>query len=137
MATPATIVDGTTVFNAANANKFISSDGTAIQVKMWHARIRFDGVNTVVEPTFDSAGFTTAGLTFQSGPTEVDATLSGFTNPPIITVTPQGSTAYTVKLIAVTNVLATFGFFDINTGAKIATGTEDSNMDFHVQAIGF
>ena len=137
MSTPITIIDGTTPFDAASVNKFISSDGLAVSVKMFHARIFFDAVNLVVSSAIDSAGILTADTAFVGGTTTVNITLAGYTNPPVVLCTPFGDASYTTKPTAVTNVLASINFFNIDTGAKIVTGVLDVNMDFMVTTIGF
>lgn len=137
MATPIVIVDSTTEVNAAAANLFMLADGTTLNVKQWWGRVRYNGSALVVEPTISHASdLDTGSLSFDSGNTEVDITLSGFTNPPSIQLTAHGATAYYPKVLALTNVLLTVGFFDIDTGAKIATGSLDTDMDFHVQMTG-
>ena len=136
MATPAYTINGTSDVSAATLNRAVISDGTKTDVKSWHARIRYNGSSNVVESSIDSAGFTTGAVAFDATDTEFDITLSGFTNPPVILLTSFGATAYEVKVIGVTNVLANIGFFDIDTGAKIATGTEDTDMDLMIWAIG-
>lgn len=135
MATPVIVTDGDTVFNAANMNKFLSSDGTATSVKLWHARARYNGSSTVIESSVDSAGF--SGIAFNSGDTTFDLTLSGFTNPPVAVMTAQGSTSYYPKVESVTNTLLKVSFHNISTGAKIVTGVADTDMDFHIMAVGF
>ena len=136
MATPVTTVDGTTVYNAANMNKYLTSDGTKTTVKVWHARVRYNGVSLVVESTVDSAGITSGALAFNAGTTAIEITLSGFTNPPVAVLTPTTATAYTVKPTGMSNVLATIQFFDIDTGAQIVTGALDTDMDFQIMIIG-
>lgn len=140
MATPKGVTDGSaaSAYEESVINRFLLSDGAAIQVKVWHARIRYNGSAQVVEPAYDSAGFTTGALAFDAGNTEFDITLSGFTNPPIAILTPVGgATVYYPKVIATTNVLLSVAFFDVDTGAKIGTGSLDSDMDFNCILIGF
>ena len=138
MATPATMVDGTTPLNAANLNKYLASDGTKIQVKVYHARIRYNGSSFVVESANDSAGIVTANLTFVGGSTTLEIAISGFTNPPSVQVTPNLiNTAYNVKAKGTSNVKVEVGFYAIANGARITTGTGDTNMDFHILIIGF
>lgn len=136
MATPAFVTDGSTEFNGANMNKAIISDGTKTQVKMWHARVRYNGAQLVVESSVDSGGLVTADLTFNGGNTQVEMTLAGWTNPPVVVVTPFGDTAYTTKITSISNVQAIARFYDIDTGAQIVTGVLDSNMDFNVIIMG-
>lgn len=136
MATPVTTVDGTTVFSAANMNKYITADGTKTTIKVWHGRVRYNGVSLVVESTVDFGGLTSGALAFNGGSTQVEATLAGFTNPPVVLLTPTNATSYTVKPTTVSNVLAAIQFFDIDTGAQIVTGVLDTDMDFQILIIG-
>jgi hypothetical protein len=135
MATPETTVDGTTVFRAADMNKYLTADGSKLAAKMWWARIFYNGVSTVIDGTMDTSGIVTA--VFNGGNTEVDVTLAGFTNTPQVIVVPTlVSSAYYVKPVTITNVLASIAFYDIDTGAKIVTGVEDTDMSFTIQVMG-
>lgn len=138
MATPVGITDGQAAdaYQASVINRFVLSDGTKTEIKMWHARVRYNGSALVVEAAIDSAGITTGGLAFDAGNTEVDITLSGFTNPPVAVLTPYLIAAYYPKILVTTNVLLTVAFVNISTGVKIATGVLDANMDFNVILIG-
>lgn len=136
MATPVTTVDGTTVFNAANMNKYLTSDGTKTTIKVWHGRIRYNGASLVVESTVDFAGVTSGALAFNGGSTSIDITLSGFTNPPVVQCTPTNLTSYPTRPTTVTNVLCTLQFLDVGTGAQIVTGVLDTDMDFQITIIG-
>jgi len=135
MASPITTVDGTTFFRAADMNKYLTADGTKLESKTWWARIFYNGVLTGVDGTTDSSGIT--AVAFNGGNTEVDVTLSGFTNTPVVLVNPTNvDTAYVVKPKTITNVLASIAFYDIATGAKIVTGVEDTDMSFNICVIG-
>ena len=136
MATPLLVVDGVDEFEAVVSNKALSSDGVKLGVKTWHARIRFDGVSFVVEGTTDSAGITGGGISFNGGTTQLEITLSGFTNAPVVMLTSVGTPAYNVKVVTTTNVLTAIRFYDIASGAEIVTGVGDINMDFNVYIIG-
>ena len=136
MATPLLVTDGTTEFNQAQLNRALMSDGTALSVKTHHARVRHTGAVTEVVSSTDSAGLVTANIVFDAGDTEFDITISGFTNPPSVQLTPHGTSAYTVKMVANSNVLINVGFYNIDTGVKIATGVGDTDMDFHIFIIG-
>lgn len=136
MATPALVTDGSDIFQASVMNRAINGDGTVTGIKCWHGRVLFDGANSVVEPTFSSAGLATPGVAFVSGSTEWQFTLSGFTLPPVIIMTPFGDTAYYAKVLTTSNVLATIAFYDVDTGAKIITMAEDTDMDQNVIIMG-
>lgn len=135
MATPVMVTDGVDDFEAAVANKAIQSDGTKTTVKMYHARINWDGANPQVVGAVDSSGVVTGDLTFDGGPTEFTITIAGFTNPPVVTMSPSTTGAYNVKLSLQSNVLLRVAFFDA-AGAQIATGVGDNNMDFNIMIIG-
>lgn len=136
MATPKVVTDGTTVWEEAELNKFLSSDGTKIQVKTYHGRIRYNGASLEISGSIDSAGMVSANLAFNAGATAIELTIAGFTNAPAIQTTKSLLTSYETVPSTVTNTLITFQFLD-NAGAQIVTGAEDTNMDFHVFIIGF
>jgi len=135
MATPITTVNGTTPFRAEDMNKYMTADGTKLESKMWWARVFYNGASTVVDGGTDSSGIT--AVAFQAGPTEIDVTLAGFVNVPVVLLQPTiVSSAYYVKPVVVSNVLVSVAFYDISTGAKIVTGTEDTDMSFNICVIG-
>jgi len=136
MATPKIVTDGVDEFEEAVVNKYVSSDGTALQVKIWHGNIHYTGSATQLKTGVSAAGLTNGGIAFDGGDTAVDITLSGFTNPPVVVANAFGATSYYPKAIVVTNVLATIAFYDIDTGAAIVTGIEDTDMDFNIMIIG-
>lgn len=137
MASPKLVTDGVSEWEEAVANRALMSDGTKIEVKVWHGRLYYSGADTIVHASVDFAGVTSAAVVFNAGDTTFDITLSGFTNPPAIILTKSTPSAYEPHLFTTpTNVLARVGFSNIDTGAAIATGTEDADMDFNILIIG-
>ena len=66
---------------------------------------------------------------------ELEITLSGYDNPPVVLATPVAvDSAYAVKAHASSATKAVVRFYNIDTGAKITT--EDANMDCNVLVIG-
>lgn len=137
MATPKLVTDGSTEFEEAEMNRALMSDGTKIQVKTWHGRLHYDGADVVVDSGVDSAGVTSGAVVFNGANTAFDITLSGFTNPPVCVFGKGSASAYEPFIISRTNVLLRIGFANIDTGAQIVTGTEDTDMDFDIIIIGF
>jgi hypothetical protein len=135
MSTPKVITDGTTELNEAALNKFIcAGEANKSQVKCWYGRVRFTGSTWEVVSTSDSAGLTTGALAWASS--QLQITLSGWTNPPLIVATPvaDDDANYTVKAYASSNVLAVVRFYNIDTGALITT--QAATMDFNVLILG-
>lgn len=137
MATPKFVIAGTTGYSEANMNKALMSDGTKIQVKAYHAHIRFDGANFIVDSADDSAGIVSGDLTFDITADELRITLAGFTNLPIAMVSPHnGNAFYNVKAGANSATRMDVRFYAIADGAHILSN-EDTNMDFNIIIIGF
>lgn len=137
MASPKLITDASSAFEESVVNRALMSDGTKVEVKVWHARIRYNGSDTVVESSVDSAGFTSAAVVFNSGDTTFDITISGFTNIPVASLTRVGISSYEPVLTSATNVLLKAAFTDTSDGSQIVTGTEDTDMHFDIILIGF
>ena len=137
MATPAVFVDGTTDLEAANLNKFVSAGGTKIQVKMYYARITYNGSNFVVSSDADSAGIVTGDLTYDGTSDNLRITIAGFTNRPVVMVSPVlGATNLEVKAYAQSTTRVDVEFYAVSDGTKV-TGGAVTTMDFHIIIIGF
>jgi hypothetical protein len=129
------MTDGTTSLNEANMNKALMSDGTKIQVKVYHAHIRYNGASWEVVAADDSAGIVTGDLAWSTN--HLNITLSGFTNPPIAVVSPNstGTTAALIPAVDVTsNVQMQVYFFDY---AGTVDTTQATDMDFTIILMGF
>lgn len=137
MATPKYVTAGVSAWSEAVANRALMSDGAKVQVKVYHAHIRYNGADFIVDSTDDSAGIVTGDLTFDITADELRITLAGFTNLPIAMVSPHNvNTAYEVKAGANSATRMDVRFYNIDTGAHILTN-EDTNMDFNIIIIGF
>jgi hypothetical protein len=135
MATPKIVVDGSSAWEEAVANKFIASGGGKLQVKALHARVQYSGSAWQVVSSTDSAEIASGDLAWNGTNKELEITLSGYDNPPVVLATPAAiDAAYTVKAHASSATKAVVRFYNIDTGAKIAT--EDANMDCNVLVIG-
>jgi hypothetical protein len=139
MATPKFVVAGTTAFKEVNMNRALISDGTKVQVKVYHAHIRYNGASweVVAATTDDNAGIVTGDLAFDDASDTLRITLSGFVNPPIGVGTPHNvDAAYNIKMGANSNVRMDVKFYAISGGALITTNS-DTNMDFNIIIIGY
>jgi len=137
MATPKYVTAGVSGWAEAIANRAIMSDGTKIQVKAYHAHIRFDGADFIVDSVDDSAGIVTGDLTFDDATDTLRITLAGFTNLPIGMVSAHNvDVAYSPKAGANSATRMDVKFYDIDTGALILTNS-DTSMDFNIIIIGF
>jgi len=138
MATPAIVTDGVTPFDAASMNKFVSGDGTKVQIKVAYATIKYSAGNLVVDSDYDSCGIVTGDLSYNAGTDLLEITLGGFVNSPQIQVTKTvGDTNYFVASDCGSNILAHVEFLDVDTGDKIVGGSPDANMNFNVFIIGY
>ncbi len=139
MSTPKFVTAGTTAYTEANMNKAIQSDGSKIQVKAYHAHIRYNGASweVVTATTDDNAGVVTGDLAFDDASDTLRITLAGFTNPPIGLPSAHNiDTAYNPRAGANSNVRLDVKFYAISGGALITTNS-DTNMDFNIIIIGF
>ena len=139
MATPKFVEAGTTAYKEANMNRALMSDGSKIQVKVYHAHIRYTGAvwEVVTATTDDNAGIVSGDLVFDDASDTLRITLAGFTNPPICIPSAHNiDTAYNPKAGANSNVRMDVKFYAISGGALITTNS-DTNMDFNLIIIGF
>lgn len=138
MATPKIVNDGVTPFNEDNMNLFIAGNGVKVQIKVNYAVILESGAAPIVSPSNDSCGIVTGDLTYDGGPDVLEIAIAGYTNPPVVIATPLvGANTYNVKAHAISNAEINVWFFDINTGAQIATGSYESDMKFNLLVIGY
>lgn len=137
MATPKTITDGTTPFDEANLNKFLSSDGSKVQVKVYHAHIRYNGASWIVDSAEDAAGLVSGDLAWSTD--HLVITLSGFTNVPIAMVCAVSTATTppnTPMVDAISNTQINVYFFD-GQNPPVADTTQGTDMDFNIIIIGF
>lgn len=134
MATPITIVDGTSEFEAAVVNKFIASDGSKVNVKNYHASIRHVDGDFEVNAGIDSSGIVTADLFFNTGTDLLEITISGFVNPPTVLVSSAVGSTYFVKASASSNTLVTVGFY---SAMATLVGTPDDFMSCSIIIQGY
>ena len=135
MATPKVTTDGTTEFEEAAMNKYIcAGEANKVQVKMWWGRVRYTGAAWEVSSSYDSAGLTSGALAWSTN--QLQMTLSGFSNIPIIVATPEAvDTNLNVKAHCASTTQAVVRFYNIDTGALIST--EATTMEFNVIIIGY
>lgn len=139
MATPEVTVDGTTEYEAANMNKYISAGGTKLNVAVRYARIRSNGVSLEVSTATDNAILVMGDLTFNAGTDSIDITLSGLTNPPLIIPVPATPTAYFPQIdsATLTNIFARILFFDrADISSQASVAVSDTDMDLNLYIIG-
>jgi hypothetical protein len=135
VATPKVVTDGTTEFEEAAINKFIAAgEANKVQVKVWYGRVRYTGSAWEVSSSFDSAGLTTGALAWSTN--QLQMTLSGFSNVPIILATPEAvDTNLNVKAHCSSSTLAVVRFYAVADGALVST--QATTMEFNVLLIGF
>jgi hypothetical protein len=135
MSTPKICTDGTSAFEEAVMNKYIGAgDANKVQVKVWYGRVRYTGSAWEVSSSYDSAGLTTGALAWSTN--QLQMTLSGFSNVPIIVATPEAAdTNLNVKAHGSSSTLAILRFYNIDTGALVST--EATTMEANVIIIGY
>lgn len=126
--------DGNSLLIFSETNKAVLSDGTALGVRLLHARIRYTGTVWEFVSTTDSAMGGVAIPVWSTDHLEVALPAGIFDNPPVIHCTPALETSVPIiKGNASTNVLVRVYFRD---EADTAVTTEATTMDFNFIAIG-
>lgn len=135
MATPKFVTDASTAYTEANMNRGLMSDGTKIQVKVYHAHILYNGASWEVVAADDSSGIVTGDLAWSTD--HLVITVSGFTNPPIPVVSGVSTTTTPAEMpqadIASNTAIHVFFFDDAHANVS----TEGTTMDFTIILIGF
>lgn len=134
MATPQVIQDGVTPLDHSNLGKFINAEGK-LDLKMWYARIRFNGASWEVVAAQDSAGITTLGLNWDTD--HVEITLTGYTTLPLPVPAPAFESGVAthpiIKASPESAALISVYFYD---EANVLQTTETTLMDCNIWIIG-
>lgn len=139
MATPRTVIDDSTPFDAAHMNKFISGDGAKVEIKMLYADIVYSGGVLVVDSGVDSCGIVSGDLTYNVASDTLRVTVAGFVNKPHVQTSRKlGSTNFNVAGKAFSNTRVDVEFYDqADPGTKETPGGETSAMNFMLLIMGY
>lgn len=139
MATPKTFTAGVTPVSAAYLNKYISGNGTKVEIKTLYATIIYSAGNIVVDSSSDSCGIVTGDLNYNAGTDVLEITISGFVNRPQVQLTRISSgTNYLPAYLPVDNTEVDVEFYDpADLTSKATPGAVDAHMNFTLFIIGY
>jgi len=130
------VTDGSTEFKAAELNKFVAGNGSKLGIMLQYARIAYTGAAWEVVAGTDSCDIASGDLTWNATPDELEITLAGYSNVPVVIATPvaTGNTIHPIlKAHAASKTQAVVRFYD---EANTQITVEDTDMAFNLMVIG-